>query len=895
MDLPCVDPYSYANPDIYQLNEDKMDVSEYFSSDKLKYDVKQTHRSVESEFVIIQIPQKYRGHFTEFKYKYYKRPYQIKYNCIIKIIYETRKDSPAMYWLRSDQTSDGSHPFLITNNKFTYARGIFPCQDSPSIRFTFAAEIFVPNNINSVIICGRTCKRITEDGCLHKFTFYETFPMPAYAMIIVVGSLETIHLDLQHNVSLWAEKKYIEQSKSCFANFHHILTIAKELCGPLYRRKLREDVRQYNICVLPPNIPEIELQCFSMIYVSSTLLNEDFFWIFCTVAKKVAQNWAGGLVTCKNFEHLWLNKSFSTFISRKIIYCMYKQNIIPYAMSFLERITAYTLINKFYRLQNYGGYIVCFHLTSKLVEIDIARIIHTHLELFVDFNETVLRGTAILFIEMEPEYDEIILDIYQLNEDKMDVLEYFSSDKLKYNVKQNRSVGSKSVIIRIPHKYRGRFTEYKYCNKPYQIDYNCAILIMYETRKDSPVLYWLRSDQTSDGTHPLLITNNKFTYARGIFPCQDSPSVRFTFTAEIPQKYRGRFTEFKYKYCNEPYQIDYNCAILIMYETRKDSPVLYWLRSDQTSDGTHPLLITNNKFTYARGIFPCQDSPSVRFTFTAEKLKSILTKWIYGPNLRHMPIEDICTLYPELHCLMTKSQGYLLATRWITTEAFNNFALLLNELKFCNNNLERREFLFHLYASNAILPVAKLWWLRHMFPLDEQTCENRYAILITYETRKDSPVLYWLRSDQTSDGTHPLLITNNKFTYARGIFPCQDSPSVRFTFTAEISVPNNFNTVIICGRTCRLIINDGDRHIYMCFEMFPMPSYAMIIMVGSLETIHLDLQHNVSLWAEKKYIEQSKSCFANFHHILTIAKELCGPIYINDKERYTSMGQGAVS
>ena len=70
--------------------------------------------------------------------------------------------------------------------------------------------------------------------------------------------------------------------------------------------------------------------------------------------------------------------------------------------------------------------------------------------------------------------------------------------------------------------------------------------------------------------------------------------------------------------------------------------------------------------------------------------------------------------------------------------------------------------------------------------------------------------------------------------------------------------------------------------------MFPMPSYAMIIMVGSLETIHLDLQHNVSLWAEKKYIEQSKSCFANFHHILTIAKELCGPIYINDKGKISS-------
>ena len=54
-------------------------------------------------------------------------------------------------------------------------------------------------------------------------------------MIIIVGSLESIYLDLNHNVSLWAEKKYIEQSKTSFANFHYILTIAKDLCGSLYR------------------------------------------------------------------------------------------------------------------------------------------------------------------------------------------------------------------------------------------------------------------------------------------------------------------------------------------------------------------------------------------------------------------------------------------------------------------------------------------------------------------------------------------------------------------------------------------------------------------------------------------------------------------------------------
>ncbi|KAG5348034.1 LKHA4 hydrolase, partial [Acromyrmex charruanus] len=441
--------------DIYQLNEDKMDVSEYFSSDKLKYDVKQTHCSVGSEFIVIQIPQKYRGRFTEFKYKYCNKPYQIDYNCVILIMYETRKDSPVLYWLRSDQTSDGTHPLLITNNKFTYARGIFPCQDSPSVRFTFTAEISVPNNFNSVIICGRTCKPIINDGDRYIYMCFEMIPMPSYAMIIMVGSLETIHLDLQHNVSLWAEKKYIEQSKSCFANFHHILTIAKELC---------DDVREYNICVLPSNIPEIDLSCLSMIFVSSTLLNEDSFLICSTIAQKVAQNWAGGLVTCTNFQHLWLNKSFSTFISRRIMYFMYQQNIIPDKMSFLERKTA---------------------------------------------NDFIIK-----------------------------------------------------------------------------------------------------------------------------------------------------------------------------------------------------------------------------------KLKSILDKWFCGPNLRLMSIEDICTLYPELHCLMTKSEGYLLATQWITTETFNNFAFLLTELKLCNNNLERREFLSYLYASNTVLPVAKLWWLRRMFPFDEQTCENRLLLLLLYIKNK---------------------------------------------------------------------------------------------------------------------------------------------------------------
>ncbi|KYM96028.1 Leukotriene A-4 hydrolase [Cyphomyrmex costatus] len=233
----------------------------------------------------------------------------------IRIEYKTRKDSLALYWLRSDQTSDGTHPFLLTNNQFTNARGIFPCQDSPEIRFTYTAKISVSKAIR-IIVGGRQCKSIIKGDQDHRtHIFYETNPMPSYAIIIMAGSL----MSSKHNnfITLWAEEKHFMQSKKVLKFCKHAINITNELCGfPI------QD--EFNICVLPSNIPEIELQCRTMIFVSSTLLDEDPIFMCDTIARKIAQSWAGGLVTCRNFQHLWLIKSFSIFISSKILQSRYR-------------------------------------------------------------------------------------------------------------------------------------------------------------------------------------------------------------------------------------------------------------------------------------------------------------------------------------------------------------------------------------------------------------------------------------------------------------------------------------------------------------------------------------------------------------------------------------------
>lgn len=73
-----------------------------------------------------------------------------------------------------------------------------------------------------------------------------------------------------------------------------------------------------NICILPPSVSHFEIECSYLIFVSPTLLDAD--WSLCEpIARSISHNWAGIMVTCANFEHLWLNKSFSMYICRRIL------------------------------------------------------------------------------------------------------------------------------------------------------------------------------------------------------------------------------------------------------------------------------------------------------------------------------------------------------------------------------------------------------------------------------------------------------------------------------------------------------------------------------------------------------------------------------------------------
>ncbi|XP_024885831.1 leukotriene A-4 hydrolase-like [Temnothorax curvispinosus] len=229
----------------------------------------------------------------------------------IQIKYETISTSPALHWLTPAQTADNLYSFLISNNKLIYARAWFPCQDTPSVKFTYTAKISVPK-VFTVLMSAVLRNKNSENPKLDVYEFCQDKSVPSYAVIIAVGALEKEEINAW--TSLYAEKTYISSARYTFRsgiNTGSMLEVAKSLCGPYIWGR-------YDICVLPPSIADFKIECPCVMFISPILLPGDCSNI-SLLARNISQSWAGCLVTCSNYEHLWLNKSFSMFISRKII------------------------------------------------------------------------------------------------------------------------------------------------------------------------------------------------------------------------------------------------------------------------------------------------------------------------------------------------------------------------------------------------------------------------------------------------------------------------------------------------------------------------------------------------------------------------------------------------
>lgn len=98
-------------------------------------------------------------------------------------MYATGPTASGLQWLTPAQTSGKKHPFLFSQCQPIYARSLLPCQDSPSVKFTYNAKLRYPAEVTGLMSAINTTR---SPGYAE---FEQTVPIESYLIAIAVGDL----------------------------------------------------------------------------------------------------------------------------------------------------------------------------------------------------------------------------------------------------------------------------------------------------------------------------------------------------------------------------------------------------------------------------------------------------------------------------------------------------------------------------------------------------------------------------------------------------------------------------------------------------------------------------------------------------------------------------------
>uniref|UniRef100_A0A8C5U0Y3 Leukotriene A(4) hydrolase n=1 Tax=Malurus cyaneus samueli TaxID=2593467 RepID=A0A8C5U0Y3_9PASS len=147
---------------------------------------------------------------------------------------------------------------------------------------------------------------------------------------------------------------------------------------------------------------------------------------------------------------------------------------------------------------------------------------------------------------------------------------------------------------------------------------------------------------------------------------------------------------------------------------------------------------------------------------------------------------------------------------------------------------------------------------------------------ISFESSPQSSALQWFTPEQTSGKKHPFLFSQCQAIHCRAIFPCQDTPAVKLTYYAEISVPKELVALMSANRDGEAPDpDDSSQKIYRFSQNVPVPCYLFALVVGALESRKIGPRTLV--WAEKELVDKSAYEFSEAEAMLKTAEDLAGP------------------
>jgi leukotriene-A4 hydrolase len=148
-------------------------------------------------------------------------------------------------------------------------------------------------------------------------------------------------------------------------------------------------------------------------------------------------------------------------------------------------------------------------------------------------------------------------------------------------------------------------------------------------------------------------------------------------------------------------------------------------------------------------------------------------------------------------------------------------------------------------------------------------------LAIEYATSPRAPALQWLAPSQTAGGRHPYLFSQGQAILTRSWIPTQDSPGIRQTYEARVSVPRPLVAIMSAEHLTPEGVPDpvGRRFDFRMME--PIPPYLFAIAIGDIAV--RTIGPRTAVFAEPSVIGTAADEFADLEKMLDAAERTCGP------------------
>ncbi len=210
------------------------------------------------------------------------------------------------YFVSPDKHYPSKHVEAWTQGESTESKNWFPCIDHPQVKFT--SEISVAAPAGMIAISNGRLVRVDKKGRDQVYRWSGSNPHPAYLTSVVIGSYsQTGDKDLLQYYVPHDRKQDWARS---FEHTAEMLKFFEEYLGTKYPFEKYSQVAVQDFVY--GGMENSSCTTLTLDTLHDKKAHLDFTSDYL-VSHELAHQWFGDFVTCRDWQHVWLNEGFATY------------------------------------------------------------------------------------------------------------------------------------------------------------------------------------------------------------------------------------------------------------------------------------------------------------------------------------------------------------------------------------------------------------------------------------------------------------------------------------------------------------------------------------------------------------------------------------------------------